>query len=283
MLINSSIWIQLHNCLYKFMNIAFLYLLLYKMEKLTRKVLIGGNWKCNGDSSFIESFHSSLEAFKVDDSSKAEVFVFPPSIHLQSLSKKYPHIVFGSQNVSAFGNGAYTGELSPLLLKDIGINTTLIAHSERRSFFGDNEEVISAKLKNAEANGMYIVMCIGEKLEERESGNTMKVIISQLETVKHSITNWANIALAYEPVWAIGTGKTASPEQAEEVHAQIREWLAKNISKEVADATRIIYGGSVNGGNSDKLIAQANIDGFLVGGASLKSEFKTIIDSYKLK
>lgn len=253
------------------------------MEKVGRKVFIGGNWKCNGDLSFIKGFEPSLESFKVEDSSKAEVFVFPPSLHLKDLVSKFPHITFGSQNISQFGNGAYTGELSPLLLKDVNIHSTLIAHSERRQFFGDSEEVIAHKLKNAEAHGFTIIMCIGEKLNERESGNTLDVIKTQLETVKNNVTNWDKIVIAYEPVWAIGTGKTASPEQAEEVHASIRQWLSENVSKEVADSTRIIYGGSVSASTSDKLIVQPNIDGFLVGGASLKSEFKAIIESYKNK
>ena len=253
------------------------------MESLKRKVLIGGNWKCNGDQGFIKAFSSELDQFKVEDSSKAEVMVFTPSIHLQSIKEKFPHLTVGSQNISQFGNGAFTGELSPSLLKDIGITTTLIAHSERRSLFGDTEEVIADKLKNAEANGFYIVMCIGEKLEDRESQKTMEVITKQLETVKASIKDWSRVALAYEPVWAIGTGKVASPEQAEEVHSAIRQWLNDQINKEVSESTRIIYGGSVSASNCDKLITQKNIDGFLVGGASLKPEFKIIIDSHKHK
>ncbi len=252
-------------------------------HQVKRKILIGGNWKCNGDNNFIKAFTKDLESFVVEDSSKAEVMVFPPSIFLTSLSEKFKHITFGSQNISQFPNGAYTGEISPSMLKDIGIHTTLIAHSERRSLFGDNEEVIASKLKNAENNGLFIVMCIGEKLDERNNKLTFDVVKHQLETVKASIKNWANIAIAYEPVWAIGTGKTASPEEAEEVHSYIRNWIKDNISQDVANATRIIYGGSVTGLNCDNLIAQPNIDGFLVGGASLKPDFKKIVDSYKHK
>ena len=257
------------------------------MEKTSssRKVYIGGNWKCNGDSKFIKDFEKELLSLKQDDPSKVEVAIFPTSLHLASLvaNKDLSHIIFGSQNISQYGNGAYTGELSPQLLNDINVNTTLIGHSERRSLFNESEEVILEKLKNAEANNFNIVFCIGEKLEERKSDKTLDVIRTQLETAKSSVKNWDRIVIAYEPVWAIGTGETASPEQAEEVHAYIRKWLSENIDSKVSDSTRIIYGGSVNGGNCEKLISQKNIDGFLVGGSSLKPEFKKIVDSHKLK
>lgn len=252
------------------------------MEKTSRKLLYGGNWKCNGDKGFLQTFDSTLKSLTVEND-KAEVVVFPTSLLLKEVREKYDHIRVGSQNVSQFGNGAYTGELSPELLKDIGITTTLIGHSERRLYFGDDEQTISAKIKNAEKNGMFIVLCIGENLQQRESNQTMDVVFKQLETVKTSIVNWSNLAIAYEPVWAIGTGKTASPEQAEEVHAEIRKWLEQSISKEVANQTRIIYGGSVTKDNCEALIKKTNIDGFLVGGASLKADFKIIVDSYKLK
>ena len=253
------------------------------MEQITKKILIGGNWKCNGDIGFVNSFHSTVKSFDFDPT-KADVMIFPPSIHIQKVRESYTNVIVGAQDVARNGNGAFTGEVSPQLLKDIGVTHTLIGHSERRQFFGDNEETISAKLKNAEANGMYVIMCIGENLSQREEGKTIEVVKSQLETVKNSITKWENIALAYEPVWAIGTGKTASPDQAEEVHAEIRKWLDENVSdKPVAASVRIIYGGSVNETNCDTLIKQPNIDGFLVGGASLKPAFKNIVESYKQK
>lgn len=254
------------------------------MVSVQRKVLIGGNWKCNGDVAFIKDFQSTLNSLSFDKN-KAEVMIFPPSIHLASLKNNSDnsHLVIGSQNISKSGNGAFTGELSPQLLKDIGITTTLIGHSERRQFFGDDEQTIGEKLVNAEKNNIYVVFCIGENLQERESGKTIDVVKAQLDTLKNNVKIWENIAIAYEPVWAIGTGKTASPDQAEEVHAAIRKYLEENVSKEVASITRIIYGGSVNQGNCDTLIAKPNIDGFLVGGASLKPEFKTIVDSHKNK
>jgi len=252
------------------------------VENNKRKVLIGGNWKCNGDSNFIKAFDSDLKSFVVEND-KAEVMIFPPSIFLEKLQETYKHLIVGSQNISRYGNGAYTGELSPQLLKSIGISTTLIGHSERRQMFGDNEETIAAKIKNSEDNGIYSVICIGENLKEREENKTMDVIKGQLDTIIGAVKNWGNSALAYEPVWAIGTGKTASPEQAEEVHSEIRSYLAQKVSKEVAESVRIIYGGSVKDSNSVELIKKPNIDGFLVGGASIQPQFKTICDSYKQK
>jgi len=239
-----------------------------------RRILVGGNWKCNGDSKFIESYKDTLNAIQ----DKNEVMIFAPSIHLSNLKTQFSNtkLTFGSQNISKFGNGAYTGELSPQLLKDIGINTTLIGHSERRNLFGDSEEIISDKIKNSESNDFYMVICIGESLEHREKNETMKLVESQLDTIIAAVKNWSKVALAYEPVWAIGTGKVATPDQAEEVHANIRKYLEQKVSKDVACATRIIYGGSVNGKNCGDLIKETNIDGFLVGGAALKPEFTQI-------
>jgi triosephosphate isomerase len=240
----------------------------------TRRILVGGNWKCNGDSKFMESYKDTLNA--IED--KNEVMIFAPSIHLCNLINQHSNtkLIFGSQNISKYGNGAYTGELSPQLLKDLGINTTLIGHSERRALFGDSEEIISDKIKNCENNDFYMVICIGESLEHREKNETLKLVESQLDTIIGAVKNWSKVAIAYEPVWAIGTGKVATPDQAEKVHADIRKYLEQKVSKDVACATRIIYGGSVNGKNCGDLINQTNIDGFLVGGASLKPEFTTI-------
>ena len=182
-----------------------------------------------------------------------------------------------------YDNGAYTGEVSAKLLKDINVNWTLIAHSERRQFFGDFEEVIGNKIKIALNNGLNVIACIGEKLNDREEGKTMDVCVMQLKTIAASVTDWDKVVIAYEPVWAIGTGKTATPQQAQEVHYEIRKWLSENVSVEIAHKVRIIYGGSVTETNCNELILENDIDGFLVGGASLKSAFKVIVDSFKLK
>jgi triosephosphate isomerase len=182
-----------------------------------------------------------------------------------------------------FDNGAYTGEVSAKLLKDINVHWTLIGHSERRQFFGDTEEVIGNKVKQALANGVNVIACIGEKLNEREEGKTMEVCIHQLKTIASNTSDWNNIVIAYEPVWAIGTGKTASPKQAQDVHNDIRTWISQNVSEEVASKVRIIYGGSVTDTTCNELILEKDIDGFLVGGASLKTGFKNIVESYKHK
>lgn len=245
-----------------------------------RKVLIGGNWKSNGNHQFIQNFDSTLSKITFDKN-KCDVMIFPPYVYLQAL-QKYQNFVVGSQNVSQFNEGAFTGEVTAKQLADIGINHTLIGHSERRALFGEQDEALRAKVLNAEANNLYVVFCLGENLSDREANRTMDVVKQQLSVLK-DVKNWGNLAIAYEPVWAIGTGKTATPDQAEEVHSFIRKWLEENISKEVAQRTRIIYGGSVNEKTCDTLIKQPNIDGFLVGGASLKPEFLTIVDSHSKK
>ena len=181
-------------------------------------------------------------------------------------------------------NGAFTGEVSAKQLIDFGLNWTLIAHSERRQFFGDDETTIGKKIKLALANILNVVMCIGEKLEARNENKTMDVCINQLKTLVAKVSDnglQGKIVIAYEPVWAIGTGKTATPEMAQEVHEGIRKWISENVSAEVAQGIRIIYGGSVSEGNCNILIKEKDIDGFLVGGASLKPDISKIIMSYQ--
>lgn len=180
------------------------------------------------------------------------------------------------------GFGAYTGELSADLLLDAGIKWTLTGHSERRVGFGlpgESSEIVGKKTAIALQKGMSVIACIGEQLADREAGITMKVCSEQLSAIAKELkeSDWKKVVIAYEPVWAIGTGKVATPEQAEETHAQIREWMATNVSTTVAKEVRIIYGGSVKGSNCRELMNCPNIDGFLVGGASLKPEFVEII------
>lgn len=180
------------------------------------------------------------------------------------------------------GVGAYTGEISAALLRDIGLQWAIVGHSERRSGFGFNGEpdaVVATKVKTAIAGGLSVIACVGEQLNEREAGLTMSVVSTQLAAIASILSpeDWSKVVIAYEPVWAIGTGKVATPEQAQETHAQIREWLSANISPEIASTTRIIYGGSVKGSNAKSLLIGPDIDGFLVGGASLLPEFVDII------
>jgi triosephosphate isomerase len=186
-----------------------------------------------------------------------------------------------AQDVSQYGRGAYTGNITADQLTDANIKWTLTGHSERRCLFGETDQDVALKTKVAVENGLNVMLCIGEQLEERESGKTGEVNARQLQAVVDELTEgqWGNVVIAYEPVWAIGTGKVATPEQAQDTHAEIRDWLAENVSPAVAGATRILYGGSVNGGNCADLITNRDIDGFLVGGASLKPEFKDIIEA----
>ena len=166
------------------------------------------------------------------------------------------------------------------MLKEIGVNWVILGHSERRHVFGESDELVAAKVAHALSEGLNVLPCIGEKLEEREAGRTLEVNYRQLGAIAGVITNpedWSRVVLAYEPVWAIGTGKTATPAQAQEVHAQLRSWIATNVSEKVANEIRILYGGSVTAANCREIGSQVDVDGFLVGGASLKPEFQDII------
>mmetsp|Transcript_8822 Transcript_8822/g.8897 ORF Transcript_8822/g.8897 Transcript_8822/m.8897 type:complete len:257 (+) Transcript_8822:74-844(+) len=256
------------------------------MSKIT-KALIGGNWKCNGTVASVKSMIAGLNGMGPIPAT-SEVVIGVPSIHLQAAKAAFrPEIAVSAQDVGfKTGYGAYTGELSADMLADSGISWTLTGHSERRVGFGypgETSEVVGIKTKNAISHGLSVMACIGEQLSDRESGKTMDVCAEQLAAIKAALTeeDWAKVVIAYEPVWAIGTGVTASPEQAQETHAEIRSWLAKNITSSVADNTRIIYGGSANGKNCAELYAKPDINGFLVGGASLKDEFQTIINVTK--
>lgn len=181
------------------------------------------------------------------------------------------------------GYGAFTGEVSAEMLADSKIGWTLTGHSERRVGFGipgETSAVVGIKTKNALDAGLNVIACIGEQLADRQGGTTMAVCAEQLDAIRNVLTesDWKRVVIAYEPVWAIGTGVTATPQQAQETHAQIRQWLSKNISSTVANETRIIYGGSATAANCNDLYAQPDINGFLVGGASMKPEFVNIIN-----
>jgi triosephosphate isomerase len=249
-----------------------------------RKVFVGGNWKCNGDINFIKTHMKNVINTLTFDSTKCDVTISPTNLHLEltkSLLDKNSKVQIASQNVSAYPDGAYTGEVSAKQFKDYGIDWAILGHSERRQFFGDTNEIVGKKTKISLDNNLNIIACIGEKLEERESKQTMKVCLEQMEWISKNTKDWSKVVIAYEPVWAIGTGKTASKEQAQEVHQELRNWISTKVSKEVAQSVRIIYGGSVTDTNANELIGQSDIDGFLVGGASLKAGFKAIVDSYK--
>jgi triosephosphate isomerase len=246
---------------------------------MSRKYFIGGNWKSNMTVASVEShINTVLNTLEINPD-KLEVLVAPTFIHLaQTKQLISPAIHVSAQTCSPEGVGAFTGEIAASQLKDFGIHWVIIGHSERRTLFGDTDLVISKKVTQALSSSISIVLCIGENLSEREANQTFDVLRRHLSAVKDSVTDWSRIVVAYEPVWAIGTGRNATPEQAQEAHHFIRTWLGENINDAVARETRIIYGGSVTDLNAKDLIVQPDVDGFLVGGASLKPAFKTIVD-----
>ncbi|MCJ1229365.1 triosephosphate isomerase [Toensbergia leucococca] len=233
----------------------------------------------NGTIKSITQIVDSLSNASLDP--KTEVVIAPPSLFLL-LTREHLRkgIEVAAQNVFDKPNGAFTGEISAEQLMDSGIGWALAGHSERRVILGEDNSFVSCKTKAALDAGLGVILCVGETLEQREANRTIEVVTTQLKAVSERIKDWSKIVIAYEPVWAIGTGKVASTEQAQEVHAAIREWLTSIVSKEASDATRIIYGGSVSDKNCKELAKQKDIDGFLVGGASLKPAFFDIINSH---
>jgi len=209
-----------------------------------------------------------------------EVVIAPPFLYLL-LARDHLRsgIEVAAQNVFDKPNGAYTGEISVEQLKSSNITWSLLGHSERRVVLQESDDFVARKTKAAIEGGLGVILCCGESLEQREAGKTIEVVTSQLKAVADVVKDWSKIVVAYEPIWAIGTGKVASTQQAQEVHAAIREWLAKDASKDAAEKTRIIYGGSVSEKNCNELAKEKDIDGFLVGGASLKPAFVDIINA----
>lgn len=252
--------------------------------KNARRYLIGGNWKCNGLSE------ANAERVKVFNDAgpipaNVDVVLCVPFVHIdQVLSTLRADIAVGGQDCGNFTKcGAYTGETGSHQLKDIGCTWVIVGHSERREGFGmagEPNDLCASKCKTAVDNGLQVMFCVGEKKEERETGVTMKVCAAQLEPLKKalSMADWAKISIAYEPVWAIGTGLTATPEMAQATHKDIRKWISDNVSPAVAKAVRIQYGGSMKGANAKDLLAQPDIDGGLIGGASLKADFFNVIN-----
>ncbi|KAF1933129.1 Triosephosphate isomerase [Didymella exigua CBS 183.55] len=245
---------------------------------MARQFFIGGNFKMNGSIESIKKIVQNLNDAKLD--SNAEVVIAPPALYLL-LTREHLRkgIEVAAQNVYDKPNGAFTGEISAEQLKDSGITWAILGHSERRTILQEDDAFIASKTKAALDGGISVILCCGESLEQREAGTTVDVVTKQLKAVADKVKDWSKIVVAYEPIWAIGTGKVATTEQAQEVHAAIREWLKKEVSSEAAEKTRILYGGSVNEKNCSELAKQADIDGFLVGGASLKPAFVDIINA----
>lgn len=230
----------------------------------------------NGTIQSIKDIVHNLSSAKL--SSETEVVIAPPSLYLL-LTREHlaPGIEVAAQNVFDKPNGAFTGEISISQLKDSNITWTILGHSERRTILNETDDFVAQKTKSAIDGGIGVILCCGESLEQREAGSTVEVVVKQLEAVNKVIgkDGWSKVVIAYEPIWAIGTGKVATTDQAQEVHAAIRKWLGDSVSAEAAENTRIIYGGSVSEKNCKDLSGQADIDGFLVGGASLKPACKS--------
>jgi len=248
-----------------------------------RKKVIAGNWKMNMNLHQSQKLVSEILNGLGKDS-KADVIVCPPFTSLSEVNSllKSTQIKLGAQNMYYEESGAYTAEISADMLKSVGCEYVILGHSERRVIFNESDELINKKVKAALVKELKPIFCIGELLEQRESGETMIVITGQIEKGLEGITSdqMKNIIIAYEPVWAIGTGKTATPQQANEVHLFIRELVAKKFSPAVAENLIIQYGGSVKPENSGELLSQKDIDGALVGGACLKADsFLSIIAS----
>ncbi|MHC4728598.1 MAG: triose-phosphate isomerase [Planctomycetota bacterium] len=242
-----------------------------------RKPFVAGNWKMNTDSSSCIELAEGIASGATEiASAKATVAVFPPFIYLQSVIKALgtSNIGVGAQDVYFESNGAFTGEISTSMLKDIGCTYCLCGHSERRHVIGETDELINKKLAAAIAGGLLPILCVGELLAEREASKTNDVVTRQLKNglAGLSAEKVSAVTIAYEPVWAIGTGLTATPQQAQEVHDFIRKLLANMYSDELAGEIRLQYGGSVKPDNAVVLMAQPDIDGLLVGGASLKAD-----------
>ncbi|HEX4855750.1 MAG TPA: triose-phosphate isomerase [Limnobacter sp.] len=251
-------------------------------DKNTRKKLVAGNWKMNGD---FDSNEALILGFLAEVDERVDVSIFCPFPYLAQVQRLLDGhaVAFGAQDVSARASGAYTGEVSVNMLKEFGVQQVLVGHSERRQYHAETSIAVAEKAAAAITGGITPIVCLGETLAEREAGQVESVIASQLDPVIEKCAKFVsegqwNLVIAYEPVWAIGTGVTASPEQAQEVHALIRQRLAAMLGENLAQTTRILYGGSVKPGNAAEIFAKVDIDGGLIGGAALSAaDFSGII------
>ncbi|MDC0478323.1 triose-phosphate isomerase [Flavobacteriaceae bacterium] len=250
---------------------------------MTRKKIVAGNWKMNNGLQETELLINELA--KETNHSGCEVMIAPSFVSLKTsidyLKNKDIEVV--SQNVHQKNNGAYTGEISAKMLSSIGIKTTIIGHSERREYFNETHEILKNKVDTSLENSINIIFCFGEELKDRKNNNHFRIISNQIsESLFHlSSSEWDNIILAYEPVWAIGTGETASSDQVQEMHSFIRNFIAQKYSTELAQKISILYGGSVKPNNAKEIFSMEDVDGGLIGGASLNSkDFFSIVNSF---
>ncbi|MGQ7246521.1 triose-phosphate isomerase [Halomonas sp. V046] len=245
-----------------------------------RAPLIAGNWKMNGSSSLVETFGEVLRGAELPRG--VDVALMVPFPYLAAARARFPQdVVVGAQTLSDQGAGAFTGDVGGAMLKDLDVGMVLVGHSERRTLFGEDDAAVLARVKAALDVGLTPVLCLGETLEERDAERTEAVVLGQLEAVLDALapSDRERLVLAYEPVWAIGTGRTASPEQAQQVHAAIRARLVRYAAG-LGEAMKVLYGGSMKPDNAAQLLAQPDIDGGLIGGASLKvDDFLAICQS----
>lgn len=248
-----------------------------------RKHIVAGNWKMNNDLAQTETLISDLK--KQKHTSDAEIMIAPTFTNLWAAFEalRQSDIEVIAQNLHFAESGAYTGEISASMLKSVGINTVILGHSERRAYFNETDELLAKKVDAALAKDMTIIFCFGEELADRKSGNEETVVASQIKNALFHLeaSAYSNIVLAYEPVWAIGTGETASPEQAQDMHAFIRKTLSNKYGNKVADNVSILYGGSVKPDNAKEIFSKPDVDGGLIGGASLKAkDFFEIVNAF---
>lgn len=248
-----------------------------------RKKIVAGNWKMNKNAEETEDLLNELIA-KIPTDTDTRVIVAPTFVNLASAVEhlEFTNIEVAAQNMHMAENGAYTGEISADMLKSIGVNTVILGHSERRSYFHETDAIIAFKTDAALQHQMEVIFCFGEELKDRQSGNHFNIVENQLRDGLFHLQekDWESIILAYEPVWAIGTGETASPEQAQEMHAFIRETVRTKFGSDVADNVSILYGGSVKPDNAKEIFSKPDVDGGLIGGAALKSDdFTAIVTS----
>ena len=241
-----------------------------------RRSIVGGNWKMNLDLALGVELAEDVAAGSSELIDACDIAIFPPAPYLQAVGKAVGHhgVIVGAQNVYHEPSGAFTGEISAGMLNDLNVEMVIIGHSERRHVLGETDELINAKVRTALDAGLGVILCVGETLQQREAGETDRVNINQLRRGLEGVTYEMldDLVIAYEPVWAIGTGNTATPDDANAVHALIRSTISELFGDDAAQEIRIQYGGSVKPANAAELISQPDIDGFLVGGASLKAD-----------
>ena len=252
-----------------------------------RKKIVAGNWKMNMNLHEANALYTELKSSKEELSSDVQVIIAPPAIYLGLFSQsKEDGIALCAQNIYFESNGAYTGEVSAEMLKDLGVDYCLVGHSERRALFGESNQDLKKKVDALLSVGITPIYCCGETLEERESGDAFDVVGSQISEALFHLdeTSLRKVVIAYEPVWAIGTGVTATSDQAQEVHAEIRKQLSSSFSEELAESISILYGGSCKPSNAVELFANKDVDGGLIGGAALKVEtFAPIVNAFEVK